>query len=347
MVSRLIPFLLTLLLASLVLGGCGGSRFVSKPEVTAETQTQAEVIPEPELVQKDILSVGIPEQLTFSENPSAFGSFHPDSERIVFQSQVDGLWQLFELSLVEPSPIEGDGMDTLDVDEGNAIQPLVESNSNDESPMWNADGSKLLFVSSEAGDKLYDRNVLTFNPELNIVMPFVESDGDDWNPVPLPDGRVLFLSERDSDNGISEFQKPNALMAVDEDGSNPEELAGAYSDFCCPTVIDNENVVVLNRKDRLILLNAQTGAEDILTPSRIKCGSASYCVAEDWLIFTGWENSRNRLYVMSLNNREFQEISMNGYEVLYPQVSADGAWLLFSAKVNGNYQLFRASLNGE
>lgn len=186
-----------------------------------------------------------------------------------------------------------------------------------------------------------------YDPSEDVILPIVDSPGDDWSPAILPDGRLVFLSERDSGNEDSEYQKANGVFVADADGANIQKIAGEYSDFCCPVIVDDQHVVVLNKDDRLVMLTLGSFDEEILTPSRIKCEYSTYCAEKDWLIFTGMANGMSGLYALSINEGKLQQLALDGYKATYPQISPDGTWLLFSSIINGQHQLFKIALYGE
>jgi len=322
-------------------------KITKRSETPSESISQEETIPEPEIVESEFLTiVGEPEQLTFGEDPSAFGSIHRSGEKIVFQSLTDKRWQLFELDLSISDVLEED-MESESTSMTFEARPLLETDTNDESPVWDYNDERVFFVSSAGESAPLDRDILMYDPTAEVILPVIESPGDDWNPVCMPDGRIVFLSERDAGNEESEYKKANGLYIADADGMNVQKIAGEYSDYCCPVSVDDNHIVVLNKDDRLLLLALESSSEEILTPSRIKCGSATYCAEKDWLIFTGWENGTSALYALSIKDKKIQQIAIAGYDVTYPQISPDGSWMLFSSKINGQYQLFRISLNGE
>ncbi|MBT7789058.1 MAG: hypothetical protein HN757_09275, partial [Calditrichaeota bacterium] len=85
-------------------------------------------------IRGTVVSVPEPaEQLTSGLAENGNGNFHPDGSRIIFQSNRDGKWQIYELNLTDMSELR-----------------LHESDFIEENPVWTSKGSN---YNSKPSDK--------------------------------------------------------------------------------------------------------------------------------------------------------------------------------------------------
>ena len=133
-------------LAALLMGiiGCGGAKKVA---VVPETPTEA--TPQPMLQMGNVASIGgAPVQLTSGEMDNGLGTFDPAGTKIVFQSNRDGRWQVYEYNLTDSS-----------------VNRLITSDANDENPVWSPDSAGVIFVSDRnGGSHEWNRDIFFFDP---------------------------------------------------------------------------------------------------------------------------------------------------------------------------------------
>ena len=122
-------------------------------------------------------------KLTHSAGDDWVSAWSPDGQRIVFESNRDGNWDIYV-------------MDT----DGSNLTNLTHSTSNDRDPVWSPDGQRIAFesTSSDSGWEIYVMEADGANP-INLT----RHADDDWGPVWSPDGqRIAFSSNRDGDYEI-------------------------------------------------------------------------------------------------------------------------------------------------
>jgi TolB protein len=77
------------------------------------------------------------------------------------------------------------------------VRQLTEQPGYDQYISWSPDGSRLLLVSSRAGD---DIDIFSLNPNSGSLQLLTEDEGLDERPSWSPDGqRIAFTSDRDGD----------------------------------------------------------------------------------------------------------------------------------------------------
>jgi len=267
------------------------------------------------------------EQLTSGVAENGNGNFHPDGSRIIFQSNRDGRWQIYELNLTDMSSLR-----------------LHESELNEENPVWTSDGSSMLFVSSPEGDDEWNRDIMMFNPELGDLKPLTNTPGDDWYPVILNQDYFVFLSERDSNVDLPAHVRANSVYLANLNGGTPTFLSGTSDDFRAPTVINDENLLVLNKSEQIVLYDLTTRNSRVISPWGIVCGPSDFSDEKSWVVFTGSNESGDTLYILDTKEGIYQEINTGHSKINNPRISPGNNWLLFAAEVNGHFQLFRLSI---
>lgn len=310
----------------LLIVGCAGTKKTGRPGGTdvnagfggAEGSIEGTVVNVP----------GQPEQLTSGLADNGIANYHPDGNRIIFQSNRNGKWQIYELNLTDMSETR-----------------LRESDFIEENPVWSSEGSNILFVASREGDDEWNREIMKFNPDSGELISMTNSPGDDWYPVAMNEEFFVFLSERDANNNLPVHAQANSLYLAYMNGGPPTFLSGSADDFRAPAVVDDEKLLVLNRSDRIAIYDLTTRNSLVVSPKDIVCSSFGFSQSERWIVFTGSTQDSERLYILDTQKNVYQEISTGYSNIRNPGFSPDSKWLLFGAEVNGFFQLFRLKIN--
>ncbi len=349
---KLLTTLFTITLLIVILQGCAGktdSISVTQEEAaSAETETaeiESSVVQTEELIPEEVEPVIITgqlippssetEQLTFGQADNGIATFHPAGSSIVFQSNRDGNWQIYELN--------------FDNKESNR---LIISDANDENPVWTTDGNSLLFVSDRDASvgKEWERDIYLFsNPDLGI-MRITSTTADDWYPVADMDASFVFLTERDADITMPIYQRQNALYRGYLDGSPPVEIAGADLDPSSPQPLGDGNYLIRTSEGTLAILDPITTDIEELTPSTLRCGTFSLHPQWEWIVFSAKEADNApafALYLFDLGSRTIQKLDVPSEDIRYPQFSPDGSSIVYTAVVDGFYQLFNFEIPTE
>ena len=267
-------------------------------------------------------------QITFGDYSNGIGTYHPDGNRIAFQSNRTGLWQIYELNLV-----------------GGGDRNLFESNGNCENPVWLKDGSALLFVSDlEGRGNEWERDIFAYYPESKAVTRLTVVPADDWFPVALEEGSFIFLSERDADPELPVYYRQNSLYKGFLSGKDPELLAGKEFDPTAPMQLVKNRYMIRTSEGSLAILPAEGSELQPVTPEFLKCGSGAFIPNKNWLVFTARESDDYHLYILDLGTRVLQQLETRGSELRFPQISPDGGKILYTARFEGYFQLFELQL---
>ncbi len=373
--------LFTLLVVIALLFGCSGTKtdVTTENEVAdISEQDRDEVsdgksvenrLAEPEIQFGEVTSyIGDLYQLTSNESDNGLGNFHPDGQSLIFQSKRDGLWQIYSLNLLGGFAPEYIGSE----------QRLIVSEFNDENPVWTKDGKKVLFTSDR--DRNYSlpdewqRDIYLFEAEASggsdasieissetTITRLTHHFSDDWFPVPVDDESFMFLSERDAEPDMPVHARGNSLYKGFYDGREPIQILGPESNPSAPLELRDDKLIVRNQNGQLVCYPVVAGKVNLtdvkaLTLSEMRCGGAAVNAKNGWLTFNARKEMEKQyqLYLLkvgtyyptvidtSSNSQNIlQRIPTAGDKVRYPRFSPDGTWILFTAEIEGYFQLFR------
>lgn len=315
----------------LLIFGCAGTKKVSTDEVEQVVDEPTEIpVYEPSVNYGEIYSsISEPEQLTFGEFDNGIGNIHPDGGRIVYQSFQEEKWQLYEKSFSDSLP-----------------SLLLDGDYNLENPIWSTDGSVVLYVQTVKGGSGWDRDIYMYDPIEEVSARLTTKAGDDWFPVAVDEASYIFITERDAGEFQPIDERDNSIYRGNLDGSEPLLLTDSSNNFSSPAFIDDSRLIVLTAESRLAIYNGETGTSEIITPSRIECGTCDYNSNSGVVVFSSYGDD-SALFFMDLESKVIQEVTLAGEGVRYPRFSPDGAWLLYSALHEGNFQLFRINLTSD
>ena len=152
----------------------------------------------------DVQVLSIVTNLTQSVGDDKAPAWSPDGQRIVFESDRNGDYEVYIMSS----------------DSSNLIN-LTQSVGDDKAPAWSPDGQRIAFVSNRDGNW----EVYVMSSDGSNLTNLTQSAGDDRSPVWSPDGqRIAFVSNRNGDY-------KNEIYVMGSDGSNLINLTpSAYED---------------------------------------------------------------------------------------------------------------------
>ena len=327
----LVGLISTVMLFVFVIGCAKPPSIEEEPEPTEEaiTDTTETVEAEPVVEMGTVAaSAGDANQLTTGEYDNGIGSFHPGGDRIVFQSNRDGHWQIYEINLLDDSE-----------------RRLISTESNDEHPVWSLDNTLVLFVSDrDGGGSEWARDIYFYDPVAEVTARLTDNESDDWNPVPLEGEYFAFLSERDADSSLPIWYQQNSLLIGSVDSEELNKLAGTDVDPSAPVKWKDDSYILRTHLGELVIWRQSDENTEKITPSRMKCGSATVCKDKNWLAFCAREEDVYQLFIMDMESRTLQMLDTTGEDIRFPQFSPDGNTIVYTGKVDGHFQLLQIDL---
>ena len=130
----------------------------------------------------------------------------PDGNKIVFQSNRNGNWQVY-----------------VSTRNGRNVTQLTHTDSVNTNPIWSPDGKQICFVSTRDGNT----EVYTMNADGSSQKRLTNFPGDDSHPHWSPDGkRIIFNSARTTpDISIPWINQVHEIFVMDADGSNSRQIS--------------------------------------------------------------------------------------------------------------------------
>lgn len=158
-------------------------------------------------------------------------SFSPDGRSLVYDSDRDGIWQLFTAEIKNPA--EKHFAYATEIEE----KPLYKSDKPAQQPAYSPDGKKVAFLEDRVELKVIDVKTKKVNTALDGKYNYSYSDGDvpfEWSP----DSNWLLISY------IGEGGWNNTDVAiVKADGSETVDLTeSGYSDYAAKWALDGKAV---------------------------------------------------------------------------------------------------------
>jgi hypothetical protein len=135
-------------------------------------------------------------------------------------------------NLYKLSPIAPDGVAT-------PITNFVGATVSD--PAVSFDGRKILFSLRRSGDA--HRNIWEIDADGANLRQVTSGGGDDYDPLYLPDGRVMFTSDRDNEMDEYNHAPAEHLYTCDMDGAHLERVSFNQSDDFDPTLLADGRIL--------------------------------------------------------------------------------------------------------
>ena len=137
----------------------------------------------------------------------AYISWSPDGERIAFEANLDGIWEIYVMET-----------------DGSNVQRLTHTpgeNADSAAPEWSPDGQKIVFDSNRDGNF----EIYVMDADGSNIQSLTHNDKVDARPAWSPDGRrIVFHSSRDGSSDEAEVYAEFEIYVMDADGGNVQRL---------------------------------------------------------------------------------------------------------------------------
>lgn len=258
--------------------------------------------------------------LTQNAHDDRYASYSPSGDKIVFESNRDGNWEIYMMDAA-----------------GTNQERLTFHDSLDRRPNWHPGGEAILFESSRSGNsELYIKELETGEVTSIFSSP---------NGVPIfgsfsPDGQTIALSLRASDSVSN-------IILVNTDGEIVKALTNhARRSYFPKWSSDGREIVYFSRKetnnqdDEIYKLNLESDIETRLTnwPKHNFC--PSWSPDNSRIVYvTSMEGIRPEIYIMNADGSNQVRITNNEDGDTLPDWSPDGDKLLITGYRNGNFEI--------
>jgi Tol biopolymer transport system component len=273
----------------------------------------------------------------------AFGSFSGDGDKIVFQADPDGNWDLFEYTISTQETVQ-----------------LTATPAHEETPVYNPKSNFIAYTSTVEDHRNVDydmlvRNIFLFDRDNNRHTNITLNSSDDWRPKYSTNGEFIsFVSERDDLRDVDFSQLKGEIYIMEKDGrfqlrltKNDAQDGGAT---IMPGSTEEDGTVYFdsdrNGKFEIFKIDFH-GKETTQITFNPNSNDVSPDISPsgDKVVFFSDRDGNYELYLMNSDGSAQMRLTSNPGDDLNPIFSPDGTKILFHSNRSGNFDIYLLDLN--
>lgn len=272
-------------------------------------------------------------QLSRGDYNNAFPCFSPDDNRIAFQTDRDGNWEIYLM-------------------DANGAQELRVTNhpAQDEMPVFGFEGIVIAFTSTRDDsvhkarlDKL--RNIYFMDLNNGKVNHLTAHEADDWYPALSEKGnKMVFVSERDDMREVAFHEKWSDIYIQDLNDASVIRLTQNEADDSSPSLsADGKWIVFTSNRTgsyQLYRMNINGKLVEQLTFMNGNLGSPHFSHDGKKIAFFADVNGNYDIFMMESNGKNMEQITDDPAQDCYPSFSSDRRKIIFHSNRTGKYQLY-------
>ena len=272
-------------------------------------------------------------QLTKGDYNNAFGYYSPLGDRIVFQSDRDGNWEIY---LMDEKGIQ-------DV-------RLTHDLAHEEMPVFASDSKGIAFTSTREDSGHLDRVDMTRNIYyMDIVgnqqARIVESLFDDWYPAfTNKKNEIVFVSETDDPREINFDEKLSDIYLRDLNSGTTFRLTQNEADDGSPSVSRNGKWILFNSNRsgtfQIHRMDKKGTLVEQLTFLEGNCGGPHFSHNGKKIVFFAELNNNYDIYIMTATGQKLTKLTCHPAQDAYPCFSPDGKRIIFHSNRSGKFQIY-------
>jgi len=276
-------------------------------------------------------------QLTHGDYNNAFGNFFANGEKIVYQSNRSGNWDIYTMT-----------------DKGKNDAQVTAARADEELPAVSHDGNLIAYVSN-FGDTLtpdkmdQQRDIFMIDMKTGANNLVSASKYDDWFPsFTHRDNEIVFTSERDDPRDVSFDMKLSEIYITDTDNGDVIRLTHNDYDDGSPCVTrDGKHIIYASNPDNYFqIFRMRTDGTDIKQLVQIEgdCGAPNLSFDGRRLTFFAKVNDNFDIYEKNMITGKLTRLTNHPGVDSYPRYSPDRRRILFQSNRAGKFQIYYIDL---
>ncbi len=285
------------------------------------------------------------EKIIGSEAQEAFANFSADGQKIIYQSDQTGNWDIFEYDLTTQT-----------------TRQLTDFPSQEENPSFSPDGSNIIYTSTKEDHRDVDfnqkrRDIYVMDLQTGRETNLTTNGSDDWRPRYSPDGQyIVFVSQRNDLRDVPFYQLFGNIFIMENDGRFQLMLTDTQSNNGDPCVLPGsteEKGTIFFDSDRngkyAIYSMDFKGANVRQITFNPDANDVSPAASSngDKIVFFSDRDGNYEIYLMNNDGSAQQRLTSNPADDLNPVFSPDGQKVLFHSNRDGNYDIFLLDLSAQ
>lgn len=272
----------------------------------------------------------------------AFGRFSKDGNKIIYQSNQNGNWDIFDYDLVSQTTTQ-----------------LTNSPYHEENPDFSPSGKMIVYTSTVEDHRDVDynqklRDIFTKDLKTGRETNLTTNGSNDWRPTYSSDGKyIAFVSERSDLRDVPFYELHGDIFIMESDGRFQLQLTHDEGNCGGPSIAAGST----EESGEIYFDSDKTGNYEIYKTNfkgndtrQITFFPASQdvspCISSrgDKIVFFSDRDGNYEIYMMNSDGSAAQRLTANPADDLNPVFSPDGNKVLFHSNRDGNFDLFMIDL---
>ncbi len=278
-------------------------------------------------------------QITNNKFNDIMPAFSPDGNTVLFQSDRNGNWDIYTMSLTQ-----GEG----------SIKRLTDDPASDENASYSPEGRFIVFTSTrdDKSTKVYkSREIYYMDRNGKSVKKVTSSYGsDNWSPSFIDTVTIMFASDRADFSNNPFWNKSSSIFTIEKAGTFQFKVYGdEHSALTDPTMKPGiEGHIVFSEKtgdSYEVMMGSLDGKDKPTNLTNSPKNDMQPHVSKNGLFitFASDRDGNYEVYKMQSDGKEQTRITYDDGDDIFPRFSPDGNKILFCSNRTGKYQLFLAS----
>jgi Tol biopolymer transport system component len=283
------------------------------------------------------------EKIVGTSADEAFGRFSRDGNKIIYQSNQNGNWDILEYDLANES-----------------TRQLTNTSHHEENPDYSPDGRRIVYTSTVEDHRDVDynqklRDIFVMELESQRETNLTTNGSNDWRPSYSQDGKfIVFVSERNDLRKVPFYELFSDIFIMDHDGRFQLRLTETNSHCGGPSIAPGasaESGIIYfdsNKSGNYEIYRMDFKGQDqrqiTFSPGSNQV-SPAVSPNGDKIVFFSDRDGNYELYMMNSDGSAQQRLTAHPADDLNPTFSPDGSKVLFHSNRSGNFDLYLLDLS--